>query len=255
METLQAYKTTFYTCGCGYQTLNNGNAYRHKKTPCGHEMTSEMKEFVLKEDAVAHSNNITVPLDNSTINGNVIGKIGKYIDQKHVTFNLMVPDADTGRVVYEVLKSEDFQNALSAEFQTENIPAILFKYTKGRYVERPDGDAAVIVKDDKVHEKDAGGNVVKTPLTRYAKKFVGDATRTIETHADILTHRHSKSVVDDFRSRNLPGAKRHEQISGAEALKKYSAGDHETYKYPAETRGYVERAVSAVKDEIRLANT
>jgi len=47
---METYKTTFYMCGCGYKTLNSGNASKHKKTSCGHEMKYEMKNFLLEEE-------------------------------------------------------------------------------------------------------------------------------------------------------------------------------------------------------------
>ncbi|ABU43656.1 hypothetical protein AR158_C110R [Paramecium bursaria Chlorella virus AR158] len=52
MNDLDTYKTTFYMCGCGYKTLNNGSASKHKKTSCGHEMTHETKIFLLQEDVM-----------------------------------------------------------------------------------------------------------------------------------------------------------------------------------------------------------
>lgn len=48
---MEIYKSTLYTCGCGYETLHQGNASRHKKVDCGQAMSSKLKEFVLKEDS------------------------------------------------------------------------------------------------------------------------------------------------------------------------------------------------------------
>ena len=47
---METFKTTLYICGCGYKTLNNGSATRHKKSSCKHEMKSESKVFLLEEE-------------------------------------------------------------------------------------------------------------------------------------------------------------------------------------------------------------
>jgi hypothetical protein len=47
---MKNYNIPYHSCGCGYETSAHGNASRHKKTKCGHEMSNSIKEFVLKED-------------------------------------------------------------------------------------------------------------------------------------------------------------------------------------------------------------
>ncbi|AGE52692.1 protein of unknown function (DUF1390) [Paramecium bursaria Chlorella virus CvsA1] len=253
MSTFETFKTTFYICGCGYKTLNSGNASKHKKTSCGHDMKSEIKNFVLEDDAIAavsntNHTNITVPGDHNTV-------IGKYIDQKQITFNLTVPDGDTRTVIYRALQSPQFQRELNGEFHPENIPALIFRHTKGTGAIKPGGEKAIHVEDDKVHEKDPSGNLMKTPLNKYAKKFINDATTSLETNAEVIQPKFAKELVDDLKTENLPGHKKNEKISGAEALKNYAAGTNVIYKYPVETRGFVNRAVDAVKKEIRNAGS
>jgi hypothetical protein len=248
MSELQYYKTSFYTCGCGYKTIDSGNASKHKKTSCGQKMKSEVKEFVLKEDIPKPTGNISVVGDYAHIGDN------NYIDNKQITFNLTVPDGDTRTVIYKALKSPQFQRELNGEFQPENIPALIFRHTKGRGIVRPDGEKAIHVEDDKVHEKDSGGKLTKTPLNKYAKQFINDATSTLEKNTNVIQPKFAKELVDDLKTENLPGHKRNEKVSGAEALKNYASGSHVVYKYPAETRGFVDRAVNAVKNEIRNAN-
>ena len=245
MVNMKTFKTTLYTCGCGYETISAGNANKHKKTSCGHQMTSQTEEFVRKRDM----SNVQ-PVSNSITGDNNI----QYIDNKQITFNLMVPDGDTRTVIYKALKSPQFQRELNGEFQPENIPALIFRHTKGRGIVRPDGEKAIHVEDDKVHEKDFGGKVVKTPLNKYAKQFINDATCTLENNTDVIQPKFAKELVDDLKTENLPGHKRDEKVSGVEALKNYASGSHVVYKYPAETRGFVSRAVDAVKKEIRHAN-
>ena len=40
--TLDVFKFSMYTCGCKYNTSDPGNANKHKKVSCGHEMKIEM---------------------------------------------------------------------------------------------------------------------------------------------------------------------------------------------------------------------
>ncbi|AGE51675.1 protein of unknown function (DUF1390) [Paramecium bursaria Chlorella virus CviKI] len=54
---MESYRTTFYICGCDYKTILPGNASRHKKTSCGHEMKSESRSFIWEEDVKKVSRN------------------------------------------------------------------------------------------------------------------------------------------------------------------------------------------------------
>lgn len=45
---IETFKMTLYVCGCGYKTTHCGNAGKHKKNVCGHEMTNDVTEFVKK---------------------------------------------------------------------------------------------------------------------------------------------------------------------------------------------------------------
>ena len=47
---IETYKFTVYSCGCGYTTSKSGNAARHKKKLCGHEILLDTKNFVLETD-------------------------------------------------------------------------------------------------------------------------------------------------------------------------------------------------------------
>ncbi|APC25645.1 hypothetical protein BST79_gp132 [Only Syngen Nebraska virus 5] len=246
MVNMKTYDIKLHRCGCGYETTHDGNASKHKKTKCGHEMKSEMKRFVLEEDIPNATGNVHTT--------NITAGDYAYIDNKQITFNLTVPDGDTRTVIYKALKSPQFQRELNGEFQPENIPALIFRHTKGRGIIRQNGEKVIHVEDDKVHEKDSGGKLTKTPLNKYAKQFINDATCTLENNVNLIQPKFAKELVDDLKTENLPGHKRDEKVSGAEALKNYASGSHVVYKYPTETRGFVTRAVDAVKKEIRHAN-
>jgi hypothetical protein len=250
---MEFFEIKIHICGCGYKTLDKSNANRHQKTTCGHEMKSETKKVAMEEDIHKFYGN-TQSTTNNFSGDLVSGDKINYIDNKQITFNLTVPDGDTRTVIYKALKSPQFQRELNGEFQPENIPALIFRHTKGRGIVRPEGEKAIHVEDDKVHEKDSGGKLTKTPLNKYAKQFINDATCTLENNTNLIQPKFAKELVDDLKTENLPGHKRDEKVSGVEALKNYASGSHVVYKYPAETRGFVSRAVDAVKKEIRHAN-
>ena len=48
--TLDIFKFSMYTCGCGYKTVDKGNSSKHKKVPCGHEMTVTRERFILERE-------------------------------------------------------------------------------------------------------------------------------------------------------------------------------------------------------------
>ncbi|APC25590.1 hypothetical protein BST79_gp077 [Only Syngen Nebraska virus 5] len=239
MVDMETFKTTLFSCGCGYKTLNSGSASKHKKTACGHTMTSKTEEFILKNDM----SNVQ-PVHN-TVNGDYA-----YIDQKQITFNLIVPNGDTRTVIYKALKSPQFQRELNGEYELEKIPALIFRHAKGSAITKDGPEKLVRVEDDKVHERDMNGNITKTTLNKYTKKFIGDATNSIEANEHLIECKYGKELVQEFTAKNLPGHKRNEKVSAAEALKNYASGSHVVYKYPAGTRKVVDSAVGYVRKAI-----
>lgn len=86
---IETFEFRVYECGCGYKTVYPSNASRHKKTACGHDMTNDMTEFVLKKDHVAALGE-SKSIDNSTIigdnnnnnNNNIITNITLVLPEK-----------------------------------------------------------------------------------------------------------------------------------------------------------------------------
>jgi len=64
---MEKFTATLYICGCGYKTLHQGNASKHKKkVSCGHNMLPENKSFVLESDhlkAIEESRSAAVQFD------------------------------------------------------------------------------------------------------------------------------------------------------------------------------------------------
>lgn len=59
MTIAETYKFQVYVCGCGYKTGHSSNASKHKKVLCGHIMTHDLKEFVVKDidDSIIEKDN------------------------------------------------------------------------------------------------------------------------------------------------------------------------------------------------------
>ena len=47
---MKLYRSTLYSCDCGYETTNSGNMSKHKKNLCGHKIFSETVEFIKKKN-------------------------------------------------------------------------------------------------------------------------------------------------------------------------------------------------------------
>lgn len=150
----ETFKFSLHVCGCGYKTGYSGNAARHRKVACGHEMKNELKEFVLKEDydkkevhMESHGNasvinnhqgdNITgnKVIDNSTVNNNV-------------NITLVLPERTTKEDFVEYLESMERLGFRTPE-QVAAMPGKLLMFTRGAK-ELP---GALIERNKKIIEK------------------------------------------------------------------------------------------------------
>lgn len=46
---MNTFSVSLYVCGCGYKTTSPGNATKHRKVPCGHDISVSSVSMVLKE--------------------------------------------------------------------------------------------------------------------------------------------------------------------------------------------------------------
>ena len=153
---IDTFKLTLYACGCGYNTTDNGNASKHKKVACGHTMTNEMTEFVLKKDHLAsHVTNNDNRVDNSH------NHIGDNIDNSTNITNvtLVLPERTTKEDFLEYLRELDHLGYRAPE-QIATMPGKMLMFTRdakkvpGALIERnkkiieklPDGTERVMGK-------------------------------------------------------------------------------------------------------------
>jgi len=153
---IKTYNIRLHVCGCGYNTTDNGNASKHKKVACGHTMTNEMTEFVLKKDHLAsHVTNNDNRVDNSH------NHIGDNIDNSTNITNvtLVLPERTTKEDFLEYLRELDHLGYRAPE-QIATMPGKMLMFTRdakkvpGALIERnkkiieklPDGTERVMGK-------------------------------------------------------------------------------------------------------------
>ena len=157
---IETFKMTLYVCGCGYKTTHCGNAGKHKKIVCGHEMANDVTEFVLKKDYIASHVNQTPTINNTNTHGDNIN--GDKIDNStNITNNvtLVLPDRTTKEDFLEYLRELDHLGYRAPE-QIATMPGKMLMFTRdakkvpGALIERgkkiieklPDGTERIMGK-------------------------------------------------------------------------------------------------------------
>ncbi|AGE48313.1 protein of unknown function (DUF1390) [Paramecium bursaria Chlorella virus AN69C] len=241
---MESFSGTLYACGCGYKTINCGNASKHKKVKCGHPMTSTSEKFILEREYVTslqtdNSNSINA----QTINGNV--------NMTNITINLTVPDKTVVASVYDAVKNPECVRELRGA-DPQQIPAILFKYTRG-------------IKADKQYIKyDPDKNVVKhlDPVTnkevsRDLKKYRDDyLVKNADVYDDMHLPYMPAAVRPVMESLSVPayetGKKKDPPIPAADVIKMCASGDHRMYKLPVNSKKFYKDVAENVDNEIKI---
>ena len=252
----KCFSYTLHKCeSCGYETRDNSNASKHKKsTTCKSPYMIKIQRTAMDiEDVLELLKGIEKTTTNFT--GNVgVASIGV---QNNITINLVTPTKNTRVMMMEALKNPRLLAELKAA-SADEIPALIFKYAKGS---ESDGDYVKMI-GDKVVEYDVNGNEKKLPTSKYIKKVIGDAVYTTKTHANQIKTRDEYSPydqshvrmarlnVEDFNAAETPGHKKSAKVKVTDVLDNYSAGDHIVYKYPAETKKIIDDTVVNIQSEL-----
>lgn len=156
---MEKFNATLYICGCGYKTLHQGNASKHKKTiSCGHVMTSTPESFVLESDhlkIVAESKSTTASGENNII----IGDHNSNISIANTNVTLVLPERTTREDFVEYLETMSRLGFRTPE-QVISMPGKMLMLTRdakklpGALVERnkkiveklPDGSERIMGK-------------------------------------------------------------------------------------------------------------
>jgi hypothetical protein len=149
---VKIHKFQVYSCGCGYMSTHAGNASKHKKVVCGHEMTNEVKEFVSKEDHMASHGNASVinTYQGDSITGNKVidNSIDNSVVNNNVNITLVLPERTTKEDFVEYLESMERLGFRTPE-QVAAMPGKLLMFTRGAK-ELP---GAIIERNKKIIEK------------------------------------------------------------------------------------------------------
>ena len=150
---IEIFKFSVYSCGCGYKTGDSGNATRHRKGACGHEMKTEKVEFVTRKDHLAALGNAPL-VGNTTIynttNTDNSSRVDNSIDNSThtVNINLTLPERTTKEDFVEYLRELDHLGYRAPE-QITTMPGKMLMFT--RDAKKLPG--ALVERDKKIVEK------------------------------------------------------------------------------------------------------
>lgn len=234
---------TLYSCPCGYKTLSKDYASKHSKTKkCMHHiMVKKEMRFVSEEDHLATVNGISIAGDHNTIDQSTT----------NINITLTVPDKSVVQSVYDAVKNPECVAEIRAA-NPQEIPAILFKYTRGAKAEGKfltfDPDKNVVRQKDPIT-----GREVAKDLKKYRNEY-------LEQNADVYDKEYHipympPSIQPAMRELATPefdnGKKKDDPIPGADVIKMCASGDHRMYKLPQETKKFYNEVAVNVDKEIK----
>jgi len=152
---MDIYKLTVHQCGCGYRTGDYGNANRHKKGACGHEMIKKEMRFVSEEDHLAalgntspQVGNVSTYIANNTDNSTNNTHIGDVNNNITNNITLMLPERTTKEDFIEYLETLGRLGFRTPE-QIATMPGKMLMFT--RDAKKLPG--ALVERDKKIIEK------------------------------------------------------------------------------------------------------
>ena len=143
---MEKFAVSLYICGCGYKTTNPGNASKHRKVICGHDISVSTVSMILETDHLlavekASACGITTNGDNNiAINGDNT--------DNSINISLVLPERTTKEDFMEYLSAMDHLGFRTPE-QVATMPGKLLMFTRGAK-ELP---GAIIERDKKIIEK------------------------------------------------------------------------------------------------------
>jgi len=237
---MKTFGTTLHVCGCGYETLNAGNASKHIKVDCGHEMIKKSVKVVLETDcleALAKANGTAIrtgdnsPVVNSTTNVNI---------------NLTLPEHTT---------KEDFVRYLEtlngigyrSDPRIMEMPGRLLMTIRGPEVT----PGALVERKNKIVEKLPDGSERVMPKNKAVKVYTSEAI-------DALCLRSPDPSVDTFLEKHRGSKRVKMSVSDAAKLRlnnpsKYHIGVPDAakaviHKMEEHTGDYLDKITTTNKD-------
>ncbi|AGE56482.1 protein of unknown function (DUF1390) [Paramecium bursaria Chlorella virus NE-JV-1] len=240
---MKTYKTALHTCGCGYETFDISNANKHKKTKCMHEMTSETVEFVRKDDYDRDTKSMVINGDHTHIGNSV----------QNININLTVPANTIVGSIYDALANQECIDAIRYA-DPHQIPAILFKYTRGTKAENRIIKYDVAKNAVKFLDPVTGAEVSKD-LKKYRNEYLTEQADVYDEahHIQYMPSEIHRSMKELSKPSLANGKKKERPIPAGEVIKMCAAGDHRMYKLPVDTKQFFTKVANDVDNEIKSA--
>ena len=240
---VQVIKGTLYSCDCGYVTFSKDCASKHSKTRrCLHlTMTKEETSFVREEDYNKKGADINIVGDNNNADKST-----------HITnINLVIPKESLIGSMFNALTNPDcvleIKNA-----QPEQIPAILFKFSRGVSAEE------TMVKYDTskgsvIHKDPNTGKDVSKDLKKYRNEYLLEGSDIFNVHQiqympDVIKEEMTDMTEPVYKT----GKKKDDPINAAQVIKICASGDHAMYKMPYETKEFYSKVAKNVDTQIKI---
>ena len=245
---MKVFDIPFYVCGCGYETTHASNANRHKKTSCGQELRNETRKMIMESDVkellgnAAPTTNITVPGDHNNVTN---------IGAQNITINLTVPDKSVVLSIYDAVKNRECIDEIRGA-DPQQIPAILFKYTRGTKAEQKviqfDADKNLVRHKDPITGKE-----VAKDLKKYRNEYLAKNADVYDDdyHIPYMPREVQRSMKDLSAPIYDTGKKKDAPIPAAKIIKMCATGDHKMYKLPEESKQFYTDVAENVDNEIK----
>lgn len=241
-------KGVLYTCECGYKTIIYNLAHSHSKTKkCLHrEMKKEEMRFVTEKDYVSSMSNQP---SNSGVYLNDCPNSN--VSQTNISIHLTVPDKSVVQSIYDAVKNPDCVAEIRGA-DPQQIPAILFKYTRGTKAEQQmiqyDADKNVVKCVDPVTKKE-----VSKDLKKYRNEYLVENADIYDKdyHIPYMPPKIQPVMRELADPQYDTGKKKEEPIPGADVIKMCAAGDHRMYKLPHDSKKFYTQVANNVDKEIK----
>ena len=238
---MKVFTYPLYICSCGYETTHRQNVSKHKKTSGTHEVTLESVEFV-KRSEYDTKPATSIGQQADTINNNT---------DNSITINLMIPEQSIIGSIQDAVENEECIREIRGATPHE-IPAILFKYTRGTMAGKP-----LIKYDPKknvVESKDpVTGEGVKQKLSKFRNDYLAKQTDIYDEtfHIPYMPQPVKRDMLSMTDPQFPTGNKKDKPVSPAEVIKICATGDHRMYKLPHETKRFYTDVADNVDTEIK----
>jgi hypothetical protein len=186
--------------------------------------------------------NIVVPGDYNTVNN---------IGMQNITINLTVPDKSIVAAIYDAVNNQECADEIKYA-DPHQIPAILFKYTRGtkadQQVIKYDPDKNVVKHKDSVTGKD-----VLQDLKKFRNEYLAEQADVYDDtyHIQYLPLPVQKNMKELAKPMYDNGKKKDKPIPAAEVIKICATGDHRMYKLPHDTKRFYTQVANDIDKEIK----